>query len=37
MTPEVEAGCSKNGCCNCSKQKSGSCAAVGVDACLFGK
>jgi len=33
MVEIAEAGCDSNGCCNCSRQSSGECAAVGTDAC----
>merc|ERR1711962_66937 len=29
--------CSKKGCCNCSRQVGGKCAAVGAKACIKGK
>jgi len=32
----LDRGCSWNGCCNCSRQKNGECAAVGVGVCLKG-
>ena len=32
-----DAGCNTAGCCNCSRQKNGSCAQVGVKVCTSGK
>jgi len=38
MVEIAEAGCDTNGCCNCSRQKDGSCAAItGQKICTTGK